>query len=151
MGFTNEDIAQAGYDPISHRQFLIQYFSGQFKDSAARGLLFAQNPKNNDARISGTLTSLIGLETALELKDEYLIDLNIRHILLLHSMILSFGGIPLIYYGDEIGTINDYSYVENLSKTNDTRWAHRPRIDWQRAENRKIEGKTGRILKKTEN
>lgn len=140
LGFTDEDIVQAGYDPKSHRNFLLKYFSGNFENTSARGLLFAQNPKNNDARISGTLTSLIGLETALEEGNQEKIDFIIQHILLLHSIIFSFGGIPLIYYGDEIGTLNDYSYMDNLSKANDTRWAHRPRIDWKRAELRKVSG-----------
>jgi amylosucrase len=44
---------------------------------------------------------------------------------------MSFGGIPLIYYGDEIGALNDVSYLEDMSKANDSRWIHRPRIDWQ--------------------
>jgi amylosucrase len=140
LGFTDESIVQAGYEPYSHRQFLLNYFSGKFNNTAARGLLFGQNPKNNDARISGTLTSLIGLEMALEDGDQTNINLTIQHIILLHSIIFSFGGIPLIYYGDEIGTLNDYSYMGNLSKANDNRWAHRPKIDWKKAQLRKITG-----------
>jgi amylosucrase len=140
LGFTDEDIIQAGYEPKLHRQFLLNYFSGKFDNTAARGLLFGQNPKNNDARISGTLTSLIGLETALENDNQEKINLAIQHIILLHSIIFSFGGIPLIYYGDEIGTINDFSYMGNLSKANDNRWAHRPKIDWKKAQLRKISG-----------
>lgn len=140
LGFTDQDIFQAGYEPKSHRNFLLNYFSGKFQNTDARGLLFGQNPKNNDARISGTLTSLIGLETALEAKNQEKIELAIKHIILLHSMIFSFGGIPLIYYGDEIGTLNDYSYMGNLSKANDSRWAHRPKIDWKKAQLRKIPG-----------
>jgi amylosucrase len=140
LGFTDEDIVQVGYEPRSHRQFLLDYFSGKFEETNAKGLLFGQNPANNDARISGTLTSLIGLESALEEEDHEKIDLAIKHIILLHSMIFSFGGIPLIYYGDEIGTINDYSYMGNLSKANDNRWAHRPKINWNKAKLRHTEG-----------
>ncbi len=140
LSFTDEDIVQAGYEPKSHRQFLLNYFTGKFENTTAKGLLFGQNSKNNDARISGTLTSLIGLETALEEEDQKRINITIKHILLLHSMIFSFGGIPLIYYGDEIGTLNDYSYMGNLSKANDSRWAHRPKIDWKTAELRHNKG-----------
>lgn len=140
LGFTDDDIAQAGYDPKSHRNFLINYFCGKFEGTDARGLLFGQNPKNNDARISGTLTSLIGLETAIEENNQEKIKTSIDHILLIYGMIFSFGGIPLIYYGDEIGTLNDYSYMANLSKANDTRWAHRPKINWKKAELRHLEG-----------
>lgn len=146
LGFTDEDIRQAGYDPQSHRHFLLDYFSGKFEKSSARGLLFGQNPKNNDARISGTLNSLIGLESALEKGDQDIIALTIQHIILLHSMIFSFGGIPLIYYGDEIGTLNDYSYMGNLSKANDSRWAHRPKIDWKKAQLRHTSGSIEQII-----
>ena len=140
LGFTDESIVQAGYEPYSHRQFLLNYFSGKFNDTAARGLLFGQNPKNNDARISGTLTSLIWLEKALEEDYQEKIDITIKHIILLHNIIFTFGGIPLIYYGDEIGTLNDYSYMGNLSKANDSRWAHRPKIDCNKERLRKIPG-----------
>lgn len=146
LGFTDDDIIQAGYEPRSHRQFLLNYFSGKFENTDARGLLFGQNPKNNDARISGTLTSLIGLENALEEGNQEKIDLTIQHIILLHSMIFSFGGIPLIYYGDEIGTLNDYSYMGNLSKANDSRWAHRPKINWQKAQLRHKENTIENII-----
>ena len=84
------------------------------------------------------LASLVGLESALESQDPQAIDNAIGLILLLHRMILSFGGIPLLYYGDEIGTINDSTFLEDESKANDTRWAHRPKIDWQRAERRNV-------------
>jgi amylosucrase len=57
-------------------------------------------------------------------------------ILLLHSMILSFGGIPLIYYGDEIGTLNSDSYRDDPLKAGDSRWVHRPWFDWDKAERR---------------
>ena len=133
LGFDDADIRLAGYDPKPHRRFIIDYFTGAFDDSSARGLPFGQNGKTGDARISGSLASLVGLEAALESKDEQAIDLTIKHILLLHSMILSFGGLPLLYYGDEIGTLNDRSYLADLSRMNDSRWAHRPIIDWEKA------------------
>ena len=140
LGFDDADIRLAGYDPKPHRRFIIDYFTGTFDDSAARGLPFGQNGKTGDARISGSLASLVGLEAALESEDEKAIDLTIKHILLLHSMILSFGGLPLLYYGDEIGTLNDRSYLSDLGKMNDSRWAHRPIIDWKKADLRNTEG-----------
>ena len=138
LGFDDKDVMQVGYEPKLHRQFLIDYFTGVYDDSPARGLPFGRNSKTGDARISGSLASLVGLESALESQDPQAIDNAIGLILLLHSMILSFGGIPLLYYGDEIGTINDSTFLEDESKANDTRWAHRPKIDWQRAERRNV-------------
>ena len=140
LGFTDNDIVQAGYEPHSHRQFLIDYFLGKDPHSYSRGLVFGHNSRTQDARISGTLTSLIGLERALEEKNLEKIEMTVKHIILLHSIIFSFGGIPLLYYGDEIGTLNNYSYVEQLGKANDSRWAHRPKIDWEKAELRKTPG-----------
>jgi len=140
LGFDDMDIRLNGYEPVAHRRFLIDYFTGNFEDSAARGQPFAQNEKTGDARISGTLASLVGLERALESGDEYAIDTAVNIILLLHGVILSFGGIPLLYYGDEIGTLNDYSYQQNESKQLDSRWIHRPQIDWEKAELRSQPG-----------
>jgi amylosucrase len=140
LGYDDNDIRAVGYEPASHRRFIIDYFTGAYEDSYARGLPFGRNEKTGDARISGSLASLAGLEYALENNDPDAIQKSIKLILLLHSMILSFGGIPLLYYGDEIGTINDRSFLEDESKANDTRWAHRPKIDWERAERRNIPG-----------
>ena len=134
LGFDDEDIRLAGYDPIPHRRFLLDYFTGEFNQSAARGKPFGHNAKTGDARISGSLASLVGLEAALEKGDPKDIDDAIKIIILLNSMIMSFGGIPLLYYGDEIGTTNDYHYIKDERKSGDTRWMHRPTFDWQKAE-----------------
>ena len=53
----------------------------------------------------------------------------------MHSIILSYGGMPLIYAGDEIGTLNDYSYQSENAKKDDSRWVNRPKQDWQVIDN----------------
>ncbi len=136
LGFDDNDIVAVGYQPYQHRKFLLDYYAGVYEDSDARGSLFGYNPKTGDARISGSLASLVGLETAIELNHEEKINIAIKRILLLHSLILSFGGIPLLYYGDEIGTLNDRGYLDDPGKADDTRWMHRPKIDWNKAERR---------------
>ena len=140
LGFDDRDVLLAGYDPAQHRRFLIDYFTGRFPDSPARGLPFGENPKTGDARISGSLASLVGLESALESQDEAAIDAAIKTILLLHSMILSFGGIPLLYYGDAIGTLNSLEYLADPSKAADNRWMHRSHFDWNKANKRHQSG-----------
>jgi amylosucrase len=140
LGFDDEDIAAAGYDPRAHRNFLINYYTGQYADSPAKGQPFGRNDKTGDARISGSLASLVGLESAIESSDTDRIQQGIDIILLLHSMIMSFGGIPLLYYGDEVGTINDSSFLDDAAKANDSRWMHRPRIDWDKVALRKRHG-----------
>lgn len=140
LGFDDADIWKAGYEPSQHRRFLIDYLTGKFPGSPSRGEPFGINDKTGDARISGTLASLAGLESAIDSGDESSVQRSIDLILLLHSMVMAFGGIPLLYYGDEIGTINSHSYDEDPGKAGDNRWLHRPRIDWEKAENRKMHG-----------
>jgi glycosidase len=74
-----------------------------------------------------------GLESALAKQDDAEIDLAIRRILLLHSIIMSYGGIPLIYMGDELGLLSDRSYLNDPAKARDSRWMHRPPMDWAKA------------------
>jgi len=136
LGFDDSDIVRADYEPFSHRRFLVDYFTGKFDDSTARGQPFGHNEKTGDARISGELASLVGLETALERGDQEGVEHSIKLILLMHGMIMSFGGIPLLYYGDEIGTLNNYDFSQDENKGGDSRWIHRPVIDWERAERR---------------
>jgi amylosucrase len=140
LGFDDGDIRAAGYEPYAHRRFLIDWFTGRFDESNARGMPFGVNEKTGDARISGAMASLVGLEAAVDSGDPAAIDLAIDQILLLHSMIMSFGGIPLLWYGDEIGTLNDSTFLEDAAKASDTRWLHRPRVDWERAERRHEHG-----------
>jgi amylosucrase len=140
LGFDDADIRAVGYEPFEHRRFLINYYTGNFSDSDARGFPFGQNLKTGDARISGSLASLVGLETALESNDPERIDNAIQHIILLHSIILSFGGIPLLYYGDELGTLNDCNFLNDALKAHDSRWTHRPNFDWDKAELRHQSG-----------
>jgi amylosucrase len=112
------------------------FYIGRFEGSFARGLPFQENPDTGDARVSGTLASLAGLEEAVQSNDLQLVDLAIRRILMLHSVILSIGGIPLIYMGDEVGTLNDYGYTADAALAGDSRWVHRPTVDWGRRKRR---------------
>ncbi|MDH4216108.1 MAG: alpha-amylase family protein, partial [Gallionella sp.] len=81
LGFADDDARQSGYDPFQHRRFLVDYFTGKFTGSPARGLPFGDNPKTGDTRISGSLASLVGLEAALESDNEAAIDAAIKTIL----------------------------------------------------------------------
>lgn len=140
LGFDDTDVRLAGYDPVLHRRFLIDYYTGKFATSPARGMPFGENLKTGDARISGSLASLVGLQSALETNDEQAIENGIKTIMLLHAMILSFGGIPLLYYGDAIGTLNSLEYLADSSKRDDNRWINRSHFDWQKAALRRQTG-----------
>jgi amylosucrase len=144
--FDDADAARVGIDGSGHRQFLNAFYTGRFAGSFARGLPFQENPRTGDCRISGTCASLAGLEKALREETAAQVELAIRRILLIHSVILSVGGIPLIYLGDEIATLNDYSYRDDPAKAGDSRWVHRPATNWSRAARRQQEDTTeGRV------
>lgn len=130
LGYDDDFIREIGWSPAEHRSFLLDYYARGLEWSPAKGLLFMYNPKNGDGRITGSAASLLGLEKALALNDKPKIDQAIDKILMLHGIILSFGGIPLIYAGDEIGTLNDYSFITHSDHKNDNRWVNRPMQDW---------------------
>jgi amylosucrase len=133
---TDEDAAAIGISGFSHRAFLADFYAGRFPGGFARGGDFQSNPDTGDKRTNGTCASLCGLETALEASDPAAIDAAIHRILMGHSLIASFGGIPLIYMGDEIGLLNDHNYEEHEHLRHDSRWMHRPKMDWTCAERR---------------
>ncbi|WP_051286987.1 alpha-amylase family glycosyl hydrolase [Algoriphagus mannitolivorans] len=134
LGYDNYMIEQAGKDPFRHRQFLKEYysFSGEQWMSPARGALFSSNPKTGDARISGTLASLCGLEKAQIENNAPAIDQSIQKILMMQAHSIFLGGLPMLFYGDEVGYTNDYSYQNDPGKSYDNRWMHRPKIDWEK-------------------
>ena len=127
IGWTFDDAVayDLGINPHDHRYFLNQFFTGRFEGSFAKGVAFAENKETGDCRVCGSLASLAGLESALEHNDQALIDLAVARILMVHSIILSIGGIPLLYSGDELGLLNDYSYQSDINKLADDRWVHR--------------------------
>jgi amylosucrase/maltose alpha-D-glucosyltransferase/alpha-amylase len=126
-----------GFEPGSHRKFLTRFFTGKHEGSFARGAPFQEDPVTGDARVSGTCASLTGIEKALAENDGEELEFGIRRILLIHGIIIAMGGIPLLYLGDEIATLNDYGYDQDPEKVGDSRWLHRGVFDWERAEERR--------------
>lgn len=129
--FDDADAAKVGINGYDHRQFLNEFYTGQYPGSFARGIPFQHNIQTGDMRISGTMASLAGLEQAIEEEDEDKKEMAVRRILLLHGITLSIGGIPLLYMGEEWGVINDYDFVKDPAKAGDTRWVHRPKMQWE--------------------
>ncbi|MBW3604283.1 MAG: alpha-amylase family protein [Actinobacteria bacterium] len=134
---TGEDAAAVGVDEFDHRAFLIDFHAGEVPGTYARGERFGFNPVTLDARTSGTAASLAGIEQALERDDDTLLPAAISRMLALYATLYGWGGIPLIYMGDEIGVRNDYSYHDDPAHAGDNRWMHRPRMDWQAAARRR--------------
>ena len=119
--FSDEDAAQFGIHGFDHRQFLNRYYVNRFPGSFARGVPFQDNPVTGDCRICGTSASLTGIEQG--------DPLAVSRILLLYSVVLSSGGIPLLYLGDEVGAVNDHGYKDDAAKADDSRWVHRAPYD----------------------
>lgn len=140
LGYDDYMIQQAGFAPYDHRKYIKDYYSGAFPSSPAKGALFSVNPKTQDARISGSLASLCGLESALESGDEKAIEVSLQKILLMQAHSFFLGGVPVIFYGDEAAYTNDYSYLDDPGKSYDNRWMHRPLIHWEKNDRRKQKG-----------
>lgn len=136
--FADEDAAGFGINGFDHRQFLNRFYVNRFPGSFARGVPFQDNPATGDCRISGTCASLCGLEQG----DPLAVD----RILLLYGTMMATGGIPLLYLGDEVGALNDPSYLDDHGKAYDSRWVHRPARDAARHASRNDPGTdAGRI------
>ena len=98
--------------------------------------MFQDNPATGDARISGMAASLCGIESAVAAGDEAELTLALRRLESLYAVVFSFGGIPLIYMGDELALTNDRGWAGDPGQAHDNRWMHRPRMDWARAARR---------------
>jgi amylosucrase len=132
LGYDDYMIRNAGFNAFEHRRFLKEYYSGEYPGSPARGALFSVNPKTQDARISGSLASLCGLEKAQRENNETGITTAIDKILLMQAHSFFLGGVPMLFYGDELGYTNDYTYLKDPGKSYDNRWMHRPVINWEK-------------------
>jgi amylosucrase len=113
-----------------HRRFLADFYAGKHPGSFARGGIFQENAETGDRRNSGSFASLAGLEDARARKDQAAIATSIERILLGVALMASFGGLPLLYMGDEIGLLNDHHYGKVKEHAHDNRWMHRPMMQW---------------------
>jgi amylosucrase len=121
------DAAAVGLSGWGHRQFLSDYYTGAFPGSFAEGLTFQANPATGDRRVSGTTAALAGLTAAGD--DDDLVATAIARILLAHAIVLGWGGIPVLWMGDELGLPNDSDWATEPGHESDNRWAHRPHLD----------------------
>jgi amylosucrase len=134
------DAASVGLSGPLHRAFLSDWYSGLFPGSDALGLVFQFNPETGDRRISGTAASLIGIEAALRSGNTAHLDLAVRRLLLAYEIALGFGGLPVLFMGEELGVRADPAWAQEAGHGDDNRWAHRPRMDWDVAARRNEPG-----------
>ena len=129
-----------GQDQVPHKRFLNDYLTGKWPGSPARGELYNDDPRLGDARLCGTTASLCGIEAARYERDEVKLDWAVRQDLMLHALLLTFSGVPVLYSGDEIAQENDYSYHNDPLKAADSRYLHRGNMNWDAARERKTPG-----------
>ena len=127
------DADAVGWDGYGHRGFLADFYAGEFPGSFARGMHFQSNPLTGDRRTSGSAASLAGLEAALTSQDAAAMSTAIDRLLCAYAMVFGFGGLPLLYMGDEVALLNDHAYLDDPAKREDNRWLHRPAMDWSAA------------------
>jgi len=132
----DSDAAAAGLDGYAHRRFLSDWYAGEHSGSWAHGLVFQHNPATGDKRISGTAASLTGLADAQARGDEAALGLGLARLFLAHAMVAGWGGIPVVWSGDELGMPNDPHWAQEPGHEDDNRWAHRERLDWELAAQR---------------
>ena len=143
-----------GIGERSHKQYLNDYFQGYAGGSNSRGELYNADPVTGDARFCGTTASMCGIEKAGFEQDEAAMDKAVRFDLMLHAYMFMQSGIPVLYSGDEIGQVNDYTYKEDPDKASDSRYIHRGAMDWKLAGNIQdtdtVQGKIFQGLKQLE-
>ena len=127
-------LAQFGMEEVAHKKYMNDWFTGKWPGSWSRGELYNDDPRLGDARLCGTTASLCGMESAQTPEEmEQALACN----LMLHAWMLTQSGIPVLYSGDEVGQLNDYSYHSDPEKRVDSRYLHRGNFDWDRAELRR--------------
>ena len=124
-------------DEVSHKRYLNDWFTGKWPASRSRGELYNNDTRLGDARLCGTTASLCGIERAETEGDAFWLERSISLDLSLHAWMFSQSGIPVIYGGDEVGQLNDYSYHDDPDRRADSRYLHRGAFLWDQAELRK--------------
>ncbi len=125
-----------GTGEVAHKRYLNNWFTGQWPGSDSRGELYNDDPRLGDARLCGTTASLCGLEAAEYEGDSFKLERAVACDLTLHAWMFSQSGIPVIYSGDEVGRLNDYTYHSDPDKQADSRYIHRGAFQWGLAEYR---------------
>lgn len=153
-GLDFDTMKQWGMEEPSHKRYLNDYFTGKIADSISRGELYNDDPVTQDARFCGTTASMCGIEAAGFEGNAEKMQTAIQEDLMLHAYMLTQSGIPMLYSGDELGQVNDYSYKDDAEKASDSRYLHRGAFLWEFADKRKdlstVQGQLFQMLNRLE-
>lgn len=129
-GLDYETLKRDGMEERPHKKYLNDFFQGLTPGSCSRGELYNADPVTGDARFCGTTASMCGIEKAGFEQDPAAMEKAIRQDVMLHAYMFMQSGIPVLYSGDEIGQVNDYTYKDDPNKAADSRYIHRGKMDW---------------------
>lgn len=153
-GLDFDTMKQWGMEEPSHKRYLNDYFTGKIAGSISRGELYNDDPVTQDARFCGTTASMCGIEAAGFEGNAEKMQTAIQEDLMLHAYMLTQSGIPMLYSGDELGQVNDYSYKDDAEKASDSRYLHRGAFLWKLADKRKdlstVQGQLFQMLNRLE-
>lgn len=153
-GLDFDTLKQWGMEEPSHKRYLNDYFTGKVADIISRGELYNDDPVTQDARFCGTTASMCGIEAAGFEGNAEKMQTAIQEDLMLHAYMLTQSGIPMLYSGDELGQVNDYSYKDDAEKASDSRYLHRGAFLWELADKRKdlstVQGQLFQMLNRLE-
>jgi amylosucrase len=145
-GISDDNAAAVYQDGRATRNFCTDFYTGALPGSYAEGYVFQRDRHTGEARVSGTAAALTGLQKARVEADPQQISLSLRRLQLLNSILFFMRGIPLIYSGDELGQLNDFSYLSDPERAADNRWIHRPPMQHANMALRNRAGSTEQIL-----
>jgi amylosucrase len=134
---SDADAESLGWDGPAHRRFLTDFYAGRHPGSFARGVVYQDHERTGDARVCGMAATLCGLEAALDAGDPAELAAAVRRLETLYSVVFSFGGIPVLWMGDELAQRNDRDWAREPAHADDSRWVHRPAMDWAAADRRR--------------
>ena len=129
-GLDYATLSDWGMEEVPHKSYLNAYFRGLTEGSVSRGELYNADPVTGDARFCATTASMCGVEAAGFAGDAQAMDVAIRKDVMLHAYLLTQSGLPIVYSGDEVGQVNDYTYHDDPERAGDSRYLHRGRFDW---------------------
>jgi amylosucrase len=117
------EVSQLGFDDTLLAR-VSRFLEGE--SGYANGVAFQTSGEAAVHGTNGMAASLVGFDRAATAEDA---ELAQRRLVLMYSLALCFGGLPMIYMGDELAMTNDVSEACLAAARIDSRWVQRPVMD----------------------
>lgn len=120
---------EADLEPAIDLAQVSAFYAGRHPESFAEGEAFQTDGAGVHGS-NGMTAALSGVTAAERAGDARALAVACDRVLLMYGLMLSVGGLPMLYMGDEIGLGNDVSYQEDPERQHEGRWLHRPLMPW---------------------